>query len=63
MDTFAVRLEMAIESWRNNRRAMEEFCLALQRNTPDFIEMNRNLMRAGKIDVDDYEEIESCKQE
>ena len=54
---------MAIESWRNNRRAMEEFCLALQRNTPDFIEMNKNLMRAGKIDVDDYEEIDSCKQE
>ena len=54
---------MAIESWRNNRRAMEEFCLALQRNTPDFIEMNKNLMRAGKIDFDDYEEIDSCKQE
>ena len=63
MATFAVRLEMAIESWRNNRRAMEEFCLALQRNTPDFIEMNKNLMRAGKIDFDDYEEIDSCKQE
>ena len=48
---------MAIESWRDNRRAMEEFCLALQRNTPEFIEMNRRLMKAGKIDFDEYEEV------
>ena len=57
MDTFGVRFEMAIESWRDNRRAIEEFCLALQRNTPEFIEMNRRLIKVGKIDFDEYEEV------
>ena len=57
MDTIGVRTEMAIENWKANRRAMEEFCLALQRNTPEFIERNRRLMKAGKIDFDEYEEV------
>lgn len=57
METFGVRLKMAIESWRANRRAMEDFCLALQRMQPEQIERNRRLMKAGMIEFDEYEEV------
>ena len=35
----------------------ERFCLELQRQQPDFIEMNKRLMKAGKIIFDEYEEV------
>lgn len=40
-----------------SRKEMERFCLELQRRQPEFIERNRRLMKAGKIDFDDYEEV------
>ena len=46
-----------IESIRDATKAMEDFCLALQRNSPEFIERNRRLMRAGKIEFDEYEDV------
>lgn len=49
---------MAIESWRANRRAMEDFCLTLQRIQPEQIQRNRRLMKAGLIEFDEYEEAE-----
>ena len=57
MDTFGVRLEMAIESWGANKTAIEDSCLALQRNSPAFIEWNRRLMKTGLVEFDEYEEI------
>ena len=54
MDTFGVRLEMAIESWGANKKAIEDFCLALQ---PFIIKWNRCLMKTGLVEFDEYEEI------
>ncbi len=36
---------------------MERFCLDLQRRQQSFIDMNRRLMEAGKINFDEYEEL------
>ena len=55
---FGVRLELLQTSIKNARKAMEEFCLTLQRMQPDQIERNRRLMKAGLIEFDDYEEVE-----
>lgn len=35
----------------------ERFCLKLQQQQPDFIERNKRLMKAGKIEFDEYEEV------
>ncbi len=35
----------------------ERFCLELQQQQPDFIERNKRLMKAGKIEFDEYEEV------
>ena len=35
----------------------EQFCLKLQQQQPDFIERNKRLMKAGKIEFDEYEEL------
>ena len=48
---------LALEQCRGSREAMERFCLDLQRRQQSFIDMNRRLMEAGKIDFDEYEEI------
>lgn len=47
----------SLEQFRGSREAMERYCLDLQRKQQDFIDMNRRLMEAGKIDFDEYEEI------
>ena len=47
-----------LNATKNATRAMEEFCLCLQRMQPETIEMNRRLMKAGNIEFDEYEEIE-----
>jgi hypothetical protein len=49
----ALTLENFQGSWEN----MERFCLSLQRRQKSFIDCNRRLMKAGKIDFDEYEEI------
>lgn len=55
---FGVRLELLQTSIKNARKAMEDFCLTLQRMQPDQIERNRRMMKAGMIEFDDYEEVE-----
>ncbi len=55
---FEVRLELLQTSIKNARKAMEDFCLTLQRMQPDQIERNRRMMKAGMIEFDDYEEVE-----
>ena len=55
---FGVRLELLQASIKNARKAMEDFCLTLQRMQPDQIERNRRMMKAGMIEFDDYEEVE-----
>lgn len=47
----------SLEQFRGSREAMERYCLALQRREQSFIDMNRRLMEAGKIDFDEYEEL------
>ena len=54
---FVVRLELLQTNIKNARKAMEDFCLALQRMQPEQIERNRRLMKAGMIEFDDYEEV------
>ena len=41
----------------NARAAMDEFCLALQCNTHEFIKVNRRLMKFGLIEFDEYKEM------
>lgn len=55
---FGVRLELLQTSIKNARKAMEDFCLTLQRLQPEQIERNRRMMKAGMIEFDDYEEVE-----
>ena len=55
---FSVKLELLQTNIKNARKAMEDFCLALQRMQPEQIERNRRLMKAGMIEFDDYEEVE-----
>ncbi len=55
---FGVRLELLQTSIKNARKAMEDFCLTLQRMQPEQIERNRRMMKAGMIEFDDYEEVE-----
>ena len=55
---FGVRLELLQTSIKNARKAMEDFCLNLQRMQPEQIERNRRMMKAGMIEFDDYEEVE-----
>lgn len=55
---FGVRLELLQTNIKNARKAMEDFCLTLQRMQPEQIERNRRLMKAGMIECDDYEEVE-----
>lgn len=55
---FGERIELLQRSIWNARKAMEEFCLALQRMQLEQIERNRRLMKAGMIEFDDYEEVE-----
>lgn len=58
MDSFfGVRLELLQTNIKNARKAMEDFCLALQRMQPEQIERNRRLMKAGLIKFDEYEEV------
>lgn len=40
-----------------DRESLERVCLELQRRQPDFAERNRRLIKAGKIDFDDYVEL------
>lgn len=47
----------SLEQFRGSREAMERFCLDLQRRQQSFIDMNRRLMDADKIDFDEYEEL------
>lgn len=47
----------SLEQFRGSREAMERYCLDLQRKQQDFIDMNRRLMEAGKIEFDEYEEL------
>lgn len=54
---FGVRLELLQTNIKNARKAMEDFCLALQRMQPEQIERNRRLMKAGLIKFDEYEEV------
>ena len=55
---FGVSLELLQTNIKDARKAMEDFCLALQRMQPEQIERNRRLMKAGMIEFDDYEEVE-----
>ena len=55
---FGVRLELLQTNIKNARKAMEDFCLTLQRMPLEQIERNRRLMKAGMIEFDDYEEVE-----
>lgn len=55
---FGVSLELLQTSIKNARKAMEDFCLTLQRMQPEQIERNRRMMKAGMIEFDDYEEVE-----
>lgn len=55
---FGVRLELLQTNIKNARKAMEDFCLNLQRMQPEQIERNRRMMKAGMIEFDDYEEVE-----
>ena len=56
---FGVRLELLQTNIKNARKAMEDFCLTLQRmQLEEQIERNRRLMKAGLIEFDDYEEVE-----
>lgn len=55
---FGERIELLQRNIWNARKAMEEFCLALQRMQLEQIERNRRLMKAGMIEFDDYEEVE-----
>lgn len=55
---FGVRLELLQTNIKNARKAMEDFCLTLQRMQPEQIERNRRMMKAGLIEFDDYEEVE-----
>ncbi len=55
---FGVRLELLQTNIKNARKAMEDFCLTLQRMQLEQIERNRRLMKAGMIEFDDYEEVE-----
>ena len=56
---FGVRLELLQTNIKNARKAMEDFCLTLQRmQLEQIIERNRRLMKAGLIEFDDYEEVE-----
>lgn len=55
---FGVSLELLQTNIKNARKAMEDFCLTLQRMQPEQIERNRRLMKAGLIEFDDYEEVE-----
>ena len=48
---------LALENFQGSREDMERFCLSLQRRQKSFIDCNRRLMKAGKIDFDEYEEI------
>ena len=48
---------LALENFQGSREDMERFCLFLQRRQKSFIDCNRRLMKAGKIDFDEYEEI------
>lgn len=47
----------SFEQFQGSREAMERFCLDLQRRQQSFIDMNRRLMEAGKINFDEYEEL------
>lgn len=55
---FGVRLEILQTNIKNARKAMEDFCLNLQRMQPEQIERNRRMMKAGMIEFNDYEEVE-----
>lgn len=55
---FGVRLELLQTNIKNARKAMEDFCLNLQRMQPEQIERNRRMMKAGMIEFDDNEEVE-----
>lgn len=55
---FGVRLELLQTNIKNARKAMEDFCLTLQRMQLEQIERNRRLMKAGLIEFDDYEKVE-----
>ena len=55
---FGVRLELLQTNIKNARKAMEDFCLTLQRMQPEQIERNRRMIKAGMIEFDDYEEVE-----
>ena len=55
---FGVRLELLQTSMKNARKAMEDFCLALQQQMQrEQIARNRRLMKSGLIKFDQYEEV------
>ena len=47
----------SLEQFRGSKEAMERYCLNLQHRQQGFINMNRRLMEAGKINFDEYEEL------